>query len=370
MENHAPARSAASRDPGATNRNPILLVIAAAAAFWLMREAYTVLMPLVSALLLALAVWPLVAAIRDRLPRALAWLGPLVGSLVVLTILGGFFTGIGFAARSLYDLARDVGPDLQERLSTLPFELPDFMTGVFEPEDKALELSGELATGALAMLNMTVTTLGGIVLILFLMLLMLSEAENWKSKVKAIAATHADTQRWVGMGHAAGAKFRAFFMARLIMGIINGLLYGGFLFAFDIEYAALWGLLAVLLSFIPTIGSIIAGVLPTIYVFVTRDFGDALVVAAGLLVIEQVLGNLVDPQVMGRSLAISPLVVLVSLLLWTLLWGMAGALLAVPLTVLATVVLAHFDRTKSAALLLTECEGFAALDEYSGAGKT
>lgn len=368
MDTHAPANPAASRNPGAARHSALLWVIAAAAAVWLMREAYTVLMPLVAALLLALAVWPLVAAIRDRVPRWLGWLGPLSGALVVLTLLGAFFAGIGFAARSLYDLSRDVGPELQERLGSLPFELPDFLTGGFDPEDKALELSGDLATGALAVLNMTATTIFGIVLILFLMLLMLSEAENWKAKIKAIAATRSNTQRWLDIGHVAGAKFRAFFMARLIMGIINGLLYGGFLYLVGVEYALLWGLLAVLLSFIPTLGSIVAGVLPTIYVFITRDFGDALVVAAGLLVIEQVLGNLVDPQVMGRSLAISPLVVLVALLLWTLLWGMAGALLAVPLTVLATVVMARFDETKPAALLLTECEDFAALDDYSAAG--
>ncbi|MBX9883578.1 MAG: AI-2E family transporter, partial [Novosphingobium sp.] len=356
-----------------TARNPaphrhLLWLIAAAAAFWLMREAYPVLMPLVAALLLALAIWPLVAAIRDRVPEKLGWLGALVGTIAVLAILGAFFAGIAFAARSLYDLARDVGPRLSERLSDLPFALPDFLTGGFDPQDKALELSGDLATGALTVLNMTATTLGGIVLVLFLMLLMLSEAANWKAKLKAIAATRADMRLWVDIGQSAGEKFRAFFIARLILGIVNGLFYGGFLFAFGVEYALLWGLLSVLLSFIPTVGSIIAGVLPTIFVFVTRDFGDALIVAAGLLVIEQVLGNLVDPQLMGRRLAISPLVVLLSLLLWTLLWGLAGAFLAVPLTVLATVVMAHFEGTKAAALLLTECEDFAALDEYSRAG--
>jgi AI-2 transport protein TqsA len=368
MDKDLPVEASAARDWCASRHRYLLWVIAAAAAFWLMREAYAVLMPLLAALLLALAIWPLVVAIRDRVPRKLGWLGPLIGTLAVLAILGAFFSGIGFAARSLYDLARDVGPRLGERLSNLPFAVPDFLTGGFNPQDKALELSGNLATGALTVLNMTVTTLGGIVLILFLMLLMLSEAANWKAKLKAISATRGEMRRWVDIGHSVGQKFRAFFVARLVLGIVNGLLYGGFLFAFGVEYALLWGLLAVLLSFIPTVGSIIAGVLPTIYVFVTRDLGEALMVATGLLVIEQVLGNFVDPQLMGKRLAISPLVVLLSLLLWTLLWGIAGALLAVPLTVLGTVVMAHFDGLKPAALLLTECEDIEALEDYSRAG--
>ncbi len=66
------------------------------------------------------------------------------------------------------------------------------------------------------------------------------------------------------------------------------------------------------------------------------------------------MGNFVDPRIMGHRLATSPLVVLISLLFWSILWGIPGALLAVPLTVLITIVMAHFDRLKSAALLLTD----------------
>lgn len=345
-------------------RSGLLFVIAAAALVWLLREAYAVLMPTAAALLLAMGVWPLVAAIRDHLPHALRWLGALCGLLVVLGVVVLFFAGIGFAARRVISLAQEIGPQLRERIGNLPFEVPDLFADGPDPDTEALASSGDLVSSALTALGLTASTLGAIVLILFLMLLMLTEAGNWNAKIRSISKDRSAARRWFGIGLSVGVKFRAYFTTRLLMGVLSGLLYTGFLLAFGVEYAMLWGALTVLLTFIPTVGSIISGILPTIYVFITRDIGTALIVGAGLLVIEQVMGNFVDPKLMGRRLAISPLVVLVALVFWSLLWGVAGALLAVPLTVLATVVMAHFDRFKPAALLLTDCRDFEALEAY------
>lgn len=342
-------------------------IIAAAALFWLLREAFAVLMPVMAALLLALAVWPLAGAIRARVPRALGWLGALTATLAVFAVLAGFFAGLGFAVRSIYDLALKVAPQLRERLAGLPVDLTAILPVGEDPGQQAATISRDIAGHALTALDMTVTTLGGITLVLFLMLMMLNEAPNWNAKLRAVTVRRGDARMWRDIGRSVGAKFRAYFLARLLIGLVGGVLYGGFLFLVGIENALLWGMLAVLLNFLPTIGSIIAGLLPTIYAFITRDIGNALIVGAGLLVIEQVLGNLLDPVLMGRRLAISPLVVLVSLVLWALVWGLAGALLAVPLTVFATVVMAHFAATRPAALLLTQCEDFAALDDYASA---
>ncbi len=364
MENCPSPDDLPPRAEGSSLRDHLLLVIAAAASFWLLREAYAVLMPPVTALLLALGIWPLVAAVRDRVPDSLRWLGPLAGSLVVLAILVAFFAGVGFAAQSVYGLARDIGPQLGARLESLPFSLPDVLGGGPDPEQGAQAIGGKLASAALTVANLTASTLGGIVLILFLMLLMLTEAPNWNAKLRSISRGRREERLWLDVGRSVGAKFRAYFVTRLLLGAITGLLYAGLLLVFGVEYVLLWGLLTILLNFIVTVGSIVSGLLPTAYVFVTRDPGTALMVGAGLLVIEQVIGNFVDPKIMGRRLAISPLVVLLALLLWTLLWGVAGALLAVPLTVLVTAVMAHFDRSKPAALFLTDCNDLDELEEY------
>jgi AI-2 transport protein TqsA len=100
----------------------------------------------------------------------------------------------------------------------------------------------------------------------------------------------------------------------------------------------------------------------------TRDFGAAALVAGGILVIEQVMGSFVDPLILGRRIAISPLVVLVSLGFWSILWGISGAILAVPLTVLVILAMAHFEALRPAALLLTDRSSFEELEEYRHSG--
>lgn len=368
MESNSPGAGKGQAGKSPPLRSHLLLVIATVAVFWLLREAYAVLMPAVSALLLALGVWPLVAAISDRVPGPLRWFGPLAGALVMLGILAAFFAGLGFAARSVYRLARDIGPQLAARLDSLPFALPSIAGGGAGAEQEAMAIGGRLASGAMAVVNLTASTLAGIVLILFLMLLMLTEAPSLNAKLRSISKGSREEQIWTDIGRSVGAKFRAYFITRLLLGALTGLLYAIILLAFGVEYVLLWGILTILFNFIPTVGSIASGILPTIYVFVTRDAGTSLMVGTALLVVEQVIGNFVDPKIMGHRLAISPLAVLLALVFWTMLWGVVGALLSIPLTVLMAAVMARFDRFKPAALLLTDCETMEELEKYGEPG--
>lgn len=334
----------------------MLGVVAFAAAIWLLRETMAITMPLVTALLLALGVWPMVAGISRRMPRGLRWLGPTAGLLLVLTLVSAFLAALGLAARQAYQLVGDIGPALRRWLESF---------GLSTQSSWALgeQASGSLAATAMNALGLTANTLTGIVLILFLMLLMLTEVENWHRKFVAVSPGNSDRSLRM-LGRSVGEKFRTFFWTRLLLGGITAALYVGWLALFGTEYLLLWGLLAVLLNFIPTVGSIIAGMLPVAYVLATRDTGTAAILAGGLLVIEQVMGNFVDPWVLGRRIAISPLVVLVSLGFWTVVWGIPGAILAVPLTVLAILAMAHFEALKPVALLLTDRSSFAELEEF------
>ncbi len=105
-----------------------------------------------------------------------------------------------------------------------------------------------------------------------------------------------------------------------------------------VDFAPFWGVLFFLLNYLPNIGSIIAGIPPTLLAFVQFGPGKALLVAGGLLAMEQVTGNFLDPRLQGRTLNVSSLVVLLSVILWGWIWGVPGALIAVPLTV--TIILA------------------------------
>ncbi|MEQ8772798.1 MAG: AI-2E family transporter, partial [Erythrobacter sp.] len=260
--------SAPGRRTGA--RNAFLGAIAFAAIFWLLMETMTIAMPFFAALLLALGVWPLVEPIRERMPRRLEWTGALAGLLLVVAILAIFLVGLGLAAQQVYGLARDVGPALRERLGALPGPMPDFLGE--SQGGGALSADGPLVSTALAALDMTASTLGGLILIVFLMLLMLTEAENWHGKLLTLSSQGGD-RRWIEIGRSVGQKFRAYFTTRFVISLISAALYMGWLALFGVDYLVLWGILTVLLNFVPTVGSIFSGVLPVLYVLFTRDIG-------------------------------------------------------------------------------------------------
>jgi AI-2 transport protein TqsA len=340
-------------------RGLMLGVVAFAATFWLLRETVEILMPVVTALLLALGVWPLVGGISSHMPRGLKWLGPAVGMVLVLALVLLFLAALGFAIREVYNLVGDIGPALESWLRSFGLSMPA-LTG-------AQDADATMMDTARRALGLTASTIMGIVLILFLMLLMLTEVETWHRKFIAISPRNTDRELRE-MGRSVGEKFRTYFNTRVVLGGLTAVLYVGWLALFGVDYLLLWGLLAVLLNFIPTVGSIIAGLLPVAYSLITRDPTTAAMIAGGLLLIEQVMGNFVDPLVLGKRIAVSPLVILVSLGFWTIVWGIPGAILAVPLTVLIILVLAQFENLKPAALLLTDRSSFDELEDFRKPG--
>ena len=124
---------------------------------------------------------------------------------------------------------------------------------------------------------------------------------------------------------------------------------------FGVEFATFWAVLIGLLNYIPYIGSFLGVVLPVAFALV--QFADLNVVLALLLALSAaqfVIGFFLDPYLMGNSLNLSPFVILVSLAVWSALWGIAGAFLAVPMTACMALVFAEFDGTRPIAVLLSK----------------
>ena len=122
-----------------------------------------------------------------------------------------------------------------------------------------------------------------------------------------------------------------------------------------VDFAEFWGLILFLFNFIPNIGSFIATALPAILALVQFDgLRPALTVVIAITILQMVIGNLLEPQLMGKSLNLSPFVVIFSLAFWGALWGIAGMLLCVPFTVIVMIILANFESTRRFAVLLSK----------------
>lgn len=142
---------------------------------------------------------------------------------------------------------------------------------------------------------------------------------------------------------------------KTLLGVLLAVLSYAVMRWMSLEFAELWALLIALLNFIPYLGSLLSVMLPVVMsVLQFGQPGDILLLLILLTVIQFVVGNIVDPYLMGNSLNLSPVAILASIAVWSSLWGIPGAFLAVPLTVSLVMVLAEFGTTRAVAILLSK----------------
>jgi predicted PurR-regulated permease PerM len=120
----------------------------------------------------------------------------------------------------------------------------------------------------------------------------------------------------------------------------------------NLDFPILLGLLAFMLNFVPTIGSILAGIPAVLLALILHGFGHSIAVAAGYMVVNTVFGNIIEPNLMGRRLGLSTLVVIMSLIFWGWVWGPVGMILSVPLTMVLKILFENTEDFRWIAILL------------------
>jgi AI-2 transport protein TqsA len=148
---------------------------------------------------------------------------------------------------------------------------------------------------------------------------------------------------------------RRYFAVKSLPSGIAGAATGLLALAVGLDFAPIWAFLAFLFEYVPTIGSMVAVIPPSLYaVLQFEGVAKPLGVLAAFTVMQLVLGNYVDPRIEGKLLSLSPLIVLLSIVFWAWLWGAPGSLLGVPLTVATVAIVRHFGGTRWIWSLLTE----------------
>ena len=150
------------------------------------------------------------------------------------------------------------------------------------------------------------------------------------------------------------ARIGSYLALKTIISILLGATSWLAMAVIGLEFAAFWAILIAVMNYIPYIGSFLGVLLPTMMAVV--QFGhvnEVLALLLPLALIQFVIGNFLDPYLMGNSLNLSPFVILVSLAVWSGLWGIPGALLAVPITAMLAIVFSEIRGTRSIAILLS-----------------
>jgi predicted PurR-regulated permease PerM len=216
---------------------------------------------------------------------------------------------------------------------------------VRQPDPGALQT---LATLIAPLIHPLATT--GIIIIFVVFILL--QQQDLRNRLIRIAGSH-DLQRTTLAMDDAGKRLSRLFLMQLALNAAFGFIIGIGLWAIDVPSAPLWGLLAMVLRFVPYIGAIVAAILPLIVATaVDPGWSMMLMTAALFLIVEPLIGHVIEPMVYGHSSGLSPVAVVVSATFWTWLWGPIGLILATPLTMCLVVLGRHTERLEFLEVLL------------------
>lgn len=216
---------------------------------------------------------------------------------------------------------------------------------VRQPDPGALQT---LATLIAPLIHPLATT--GLIVIFVVFILL--QQQDLRNRLIRLAGSH-DLQRTTLAMDDAGKRLSRLFLMQLALNAAFGLIIGIGLWAIGVPSAPLWGLLAMVLRFVPYIGAIVAAIFPLIVATaVDPGWSMMLMTAALFLVVEPLIGHVIEPMLYGHSSGLSPVAVVVSATFWTWLWGPIGLILATPLTMCLVVLGRHVERLKFLEVLL------------------
>ena len=313
-----------------------------------LKAAGPVLMPFCLAALLSVLVAPAVLWLEHR--RLPAWLAVTLVGLAMMALfaaLGALLTAsvADFAAAiPEYRLAlRKLGIDFATFLRAQGIEISiRQVTEVLNP-GRVIEFAGQSLTGLLSGLTNTVV-------VLLIMVFILLELAGLPRKLRAAMEGTDNTS--LARYEAMVAQVHRYLQIKTVLSLGTGLIVAGWTALLGLDFAPLWGLIAFLLNYVPNVGSILAAVPALLVAVVQLTWGGVLAVGAGYLAVNMVLGNIVEPAIMGRRLGLSPLVVFLALLFWGWLWGPVGMLLSVPITMIIKIMCEESRNYRWVAVLL------------------
>lgn len=323
-----------------------IVIIAIIVVFYLLSQAASIAIPFLLALLLSILLSPIVKFGVDRkVPAMLMVLCVLVLLVSVLFPLGVLISsrmsGMLGVLPSYYMKLVEIGKGILAHLD-VPKEFWDSI-------DWYNTIGGYLSGMTGLMLNW----LGKFAMVLVFLVFMLLESPTVETRFRHAFA--GDRGRKITM--VAGSIVRQiskYLRTLFVISFVTGCFVWLALTLIGVDFALAWGVVAFLLNFIPTIGSIVASIPPVLVAIVQfyPDVVPAALAALSLLSIQFIIGNIMTPKIMGDALDLSPVVILVSLMCWGLVWGIAGALLSVPIAVMIKIICENIPHLRSVSMMM------------------
>lgn len=332
----------------------LLTVAAAMIVIFGLREARDLLVPIMMACFLAIISYSLTDILR-RFLRFPHWLAVTFTVIVDCGVIFGIISLIKFLAADMRStLQGDLVTRFAEKFNQVMAWIDQLGMGeearklVESPQD--IINPQQLLSISQAITGQVLSFMSVCTLVLVLMTFLLGEAPLFRRNFRNLPNSVQGKNEMI----AALRGVQRYLFIKTIASACTGGLAWALCSAMDVPFAFLWGFVAYVLNYIPTIGSIVAAIPPVLMALLLGSWGDAFIVIGGYIAINFAIGNGIEPLFLGRQFGIATSVVLLSVLLWGWIWGPLGMLIAVPITVLVKLALKNSPDLSWVALIIDD----------------
>jgi len=334
----------------------MLGVIVLIAVGYVLAIAKDILFPFAMAIFVSFILYPVIEFFeKKKIPSSLATLLSIILFAAIIYLLvflvsdsiNQFSSGIEKYQERFDEISKQVESLLSVNMNFMPGSENGDSTILKEITDN-LSITG-FATSVIGSISSLLSKTFMIILILIFMLL---SRNQLRQKIKA-AFKGETADRLENIFDNVNIQIRKYIILKTLISITTAVLFMITLAVFGVEFVVVWGILAFVLNFIPNIGSLIATILPIGIAFIQFENPMiALWLTIILIAIQQIMGNLVEPKLLGDRVNLSPIVILFSLVFWGWLWGIWGMFLSVPITVMIKIILENIDATKPISIMM------------------
>jgi AI-2 transport protein TqsA len=286
--------------------------------------------------------------LREKIP---AWIKNLLSSIVIFSILG--FTGKMLVVNAQH-LLNSFGL-YQANIDKILIRLNEFIGLDITKTISETARNFDLASVINPLLNSLTNLMGSVLMALFYLLFLFIEESNFRNKLHLIFPKEENYDEVRYLLNNIEHSITQYIGLKTMISFISSTVCFVIMLSFGIDSPLLWAFIIFIANFIPVIGAFLVALLPALFAMI--QFGEInipLLMFFALGTVQTLIGNVLEPKLMGDSLNISPLVALLSLTFWGAIWGIGGMIVSVPITVILIILLAHFEKTKSLAILLSQ----------------
>ena len=330
-----------------SSSNPMVTIAALLIIMAVIMYASSVITPILLALFISIVcAQPIRWLEKRKVPNVLA-------VLLVLSFMIAILFGLGeVIGKSITQFSNDSSLYAQ-RFDEIFSSLLATLHGMgFDLSLEKLEDSispNSIMSYSAAFLGVIGSLMSNMFLIIFIIIFILLEINSFNIKMKAVANTSDNSLDYLKR---IDSSIRHYLGLMTLISLLTGVLVYISLMIIGVDYAILWALLAFMFNFIPNIGSILASIPAIIFAMIQLGTGGALWTLVSFVSINMIIGNVIQPPIMGKGLGLSTLVVFISLIFWGYILGTVGMFLSVPLTMVVKIALEQKESTKWIAIML------------------